>query len=338
MEHEIPAGPDHRGAPGDRRAADRDVRRRGGAGRAPEAEAPSEEELVEEEIAEPAARAGRPARRAVDEARPRPRGRDEEADDFFDEKRLSDELDQALEAPSRGRGRGARGRRGSAGEPRPPEPRRGRARGDARLPRGDPRGRPALVRAEAPQGLRLRRLSAPAALRFPALHFQARGHSSAGRAPPLQGGGRRFEPGWLHTNPPALGLPPSFRPERSACGRRQLRQVLVGVVAAADQRAGGDRLEAQRRRPRAPAPRTPPGASSASTGRWFSVGRRYWPTVSTWTRCSRRMPKASTISSKDSPRPTISPDLVTTPAPPISFAIRSTRAERRNLEPRRAFG
>jgi hypothetical protein len=24
------------------------------------------------------------------------------------------------------------------------------------------------------------------------------GHSSAGRAPPLQGGGRRFETGWLH--------------------------------------------------------------------------------------------------------------------------------------------
>ena len=25
-----------------------------------------------------------------------------------------------------------------------------------------------------------------------------RGHSSAGRAPPLQGGGRRFDPAWLH--------------------------------------------------------------------------------------------------------------------------------------------
>jgi hypothetical protein len=26
----------------------------------------------------------------------------------------------------------------------------------------------------------------------------ARGHSSAGRAPALQAGGRRFDPGWLH--------------------------------------------------------------------------------------------------------------------------------------------
>jgi hypothetical protein len=31
-----------------------------------------------------------------------------------------------------------------------------------------------------------------------ALHSEARGHSSAGRAPALQAGGRRFDPGWLH--------------------------------------------------------------------------------------------------------------------------------------------
>ena len=37
--------------------------------------------------------------------------------------------------------------------------------------------------------------------------------------------------------------------------------------------------------------------------------------------CSRRMRKVSTISSKSSPRPTISPDLVTTSSPPISFAM-----------------
>ena len=62
MEHEIvPSssrraeafpGPNDRGAPGDRRAADRDVRRRGGDRRFGAA-APSEEELVEEEITEP---------------------------------------------------------------------------------------------------------------------------------------------------------------------------------------------------------------------------------------------------------------------------------------------
>ena len=68
------------------------------------------------------------------------------------------------------------------------------------------------------------------------------------------------------------------------------------------------------------------------------MGRRYWPTVSTWTRCSRRIAKASTISSNSSPSPTISPDLVTMPSPPISFAILRTRAERANREPRRAFG
>ena len=32
------------------------------------------------------------------------------------------------------------------------------------------------------------------------------------------------------------------------------------------------------------------------------------------------------------------PDFVTTSSPPISLAFRSTRAERRNLEPRRASG
>ena len=37
------------------------------------------------------------------------------------------------------------------------------------------------------------------------LDFGERGHSSAGRAPPLQGGGRRFEPGWLHNQDSDLG-------------------------------------------------------------------------------------------------------------------------------------
>jgi hypothetical protein len=35
-----------------------------------------------------------------------------------------------------------------------------------------------------------------------ALHSEARGHSSAGRAPALQAGGRRFDPGWLHSQNP----------------------------------------------------------------------------------------------------------------------------------------
>ncbi len=66
------------------------------------------------------------------------------------------------------------------------------------------------------------------------------------------------------------------------------------------------------------------------------MGRRYWPTVSTWTWFSRSVPSASTISSKLSPRPTISPDFVVISSPPISLALRSTRQERSNLEPRRA--
>ena len=56
--------------------------------------APSEEELVEEEMSEPRLAPVDPLS-GLDED-----GADEEADDFFDDKRLSDELDQALEAPS----------------------------------------------------------------------------------------------------------------------------------------------------------------------------------------------------------------------------------------------
>jgi hypothetical protein len=63
-----------------------------------QAEAPSEEELVEEGIEEPRLApvdplAGLEEDSAEDEV-------EEEDDDFWDEKRLSDELDQALEAPS----------------------------------------------------------------------------------------------------------------------------------------------------------------------------------------------------------------------------------------------
>ena len=50
------------------------------------------------------------------------------------------------------------------------------------------------------------------------------------------------------------------------------------------------------------------------------------------------MPNVSTISSWLSPSPTISPDFVVTASPPSSLATRSTRAERRNSEPRRATG
>ena len=64
-------------------------------------EAPSEEELVEEGIEEPRLAPVDPLA-GLDEDAAGAEGEDEyeEDDDFWDEKRLSDELDQALEAPS----------------------------------------------------------------------------------------------------------------------------------------------------------------------------------------------------------------------------------------------
>jgi len=60
--------------------------------------APTEDELVEEEMGEPRLAPVDPlsgANEVEEEEEP-----EEDADDFFDEKRLSDELDQALEAPA----------------------------------------------------------------------------------------------------------------------------------------------------------------------------------------------------------------------------------------------
>jgi hypothetical protein len=62
------------------------------------AEAPSEEELIEEEMEEPRLAPVDPLA-ALDDDAPEPLIEDDEDDDFWDEKRLSDELDQALEAP-----------------------------------------------------------------------------------------------------------------------------------------------------------------------------------------------------------------------------------------------
>jgi len=63
-------------------------------------EAPSEEELVEEGIEEPRLAPVDPLAGLDDDVAEVKIGEDEEDDDFWDEKRLSDELDQALEAPS----------------------------------------------------------------------------------------------------------------------------------------------------------------------------------------------------------------------------------------------
>lgn len=63
-------------------------------------EAPSEEELVEEEMEEPRLAPVDPLAGLDDDAPAEPLiEEDEEDDNFWDEKRLSDELDQALEAP-----------------------------------------------------------------------------------------------------------------------------------------------------------------------------------------------------------------------------------------------
>lgn len=67
---------------------------------ASQAEAPSEEELVEEELDEPRLAPVDPLAGLDDDVPAVRVEEDEEDDDFWDEKRLSDELDQALEAPS----------------------------------------------------------------------------------------------------------------------------------------------------------------------------------------------------------------------------------------------
>lgn len=70
---------------------------------ASQSEAPSEEDLVEEEIDEPRLAPVDPLAGLDDEDDApvvRAADDDDEDDDFWDEKRLSDELDQALEAPS----------------------------------------------------------------------------------------------------------------------------------------------------------------------------------------------------------------------------------------------
>jgi len=65
-----------------------------------QAEAPSEEDLVEEEMEEPRLAPVDPLAGLDEDAAPKPRFvEDDEDDEFWDEKRLSDELDQALEAP-----------------------------------------------------------------------------------------------------------------------------------------------------------------------------------------------------------------------------------------------
>ena len=163
----------------------------------------------------------------------------EEDDDFWDEKRLSDELDQALEAPSEPEDEEAlyedaateaeepeadepqAGRAGPTRAPHPAGRGGGRAGGDAGLPRGGPGGRPALVRAEAPEGLRLRRLSPLASGPDPAYTLK--------RGAIAQLEERRL------CKAEAAGSSPAG--STSLAGRGPaFRQILVRVVAASHQR------------------------------------------------------------------------------------------------------
>ena len=96
---------------------------------------------------------------------------------------------------------------------------------------GAPAVRPAPSQGVRPRGLTARRTFRPAAPRpSPTLEY-VRGHSSAGRAPALQAGGHRFDPGWLHRRkqPAKAGtsgkrsvprLRQAMGPDRRARGRR----------------------------------------------------------------------------------------------------------------------
>ena len=78
----------------------------------------------------------------------------------------------------------------------------------------------------------------PRTVRPTPLRSMARGHSSAGRAPALQAGGRRFEPGWLHYRVPAT---PSLR-HGSARRRPTARTLSTPCRGAAGDRSVGELL------------------------------------------------------------------------------------------------
>ena len=82
------------------------------------------------------------------------------------------------------------------------------------------------------------------------LHSALRGHSSAGRAPALQAGGRRFDPAWLHaSSTPAnagslWGMSrcrscPARRLQRDLCRYVPLRRLARGFQAARSLGVGG---------------------------------------------------------------------------------------------------
>ena len=176
--------------------------------------------------------------------------------------------------------RGPRRRRPRTSSPPTTSPRRGRARGDAGVPAGDARARPALVRAEAAARLRLLVAQAPdvarrlhVARRWPATASpssttptasttrrcsRSRARRSCPRRPSSS---RATEPGADYRNRiwtivgelPFAGHPSLGTAVAVAHARRRAR----GALRPADGRrpaAGGRRARAQRRRARVDAP------------------------------------------------------------------------------------
>lgn len=98
-EPEIPSGPstEEREAIAEQPTEMYDLEEELGGSQAP---APTEEELVEEEMQEPRLAPVDPLSGVADAEEEEEEEDEQDADDFFDEKRLSDELDQALEGPA----------------------------------------------------------------------------------------------------------------------------------------------------------------------------------------------------------------------------------------------
>lgn len=98
-EPEIPAGPstEEREAIAEQPTEMFDIEEELGGSQAP---APTEDELVEEEMQEPRLAPVDPLAGVADTEEEEEDDAESDADDFFDEKRLSDELDQALEGPA----------------------------------------------------------------------------------------------------------------------------------------------------------------------------------------------------------------------------------------------
>ena len=95
-----------------------------------------------------------------------------------------------------------------------------------------------------------------------------RGHSSDGRAPALQAGGRRFDPGWLHQKAPAREQISRVRPR---CWTRRVPALCS--LCAARERGEGHARRLAIRRSQPPRPSSPRPAGSSEAGDITRAGR-----------------------------------------------------------------